>query len=90
MYTLPHTNLQNARAWRLKVAQREVYEVVQHSHSADVVPEGLKRWIGWAMRSRLEPFKRLARTLRTHFEGVIAGMQQGRSNAFVEAMNGLL
>jgi transposase len=42
------------------------------------------------MRSRLEPFKRLARTLRTHFEGVIAGMQQGRSNAFVEAMNGLM
>ena len=53
MYTLQHTNLQNARAWRLKVAQREVYEVVQHSHSEDVVGEGLKRWIGWAMRSRL-------------------------------------
>jgi transposase len=57
MYTLQHTNLQNARASHLKVAQREVYEVVQHSHSADVVPEGLKRWIGWAMRSRLEPFQ---------------------------------
>lgn len=29
-------------------------------------------------------------SLKTHFEGVIAGMQQGRSNAFVEALNGLL
>jgi len=42
------------------------------------------------MRSRLDPFKRLARTLKTHLEGVVAGMQQGHSNAFVEAMNGLM
>lgn len=90
MYTLQRTNLQSARAWRLKVGLREVYEAATQSHSEEVARTGLQRWISWAMRSRLEPFKRLARTLRTHFEGVIAGMQQGRSNAFVEAMNGLL
>jgi transposase len=90
MYSLQRTNLQSARAWRLKVALREVYEATAHSHSEEVARAGLQRWISWAMRSRLEPFKRLARTLRTHFEGVIAGMQQGRSNAFVEAMNGLM
>jgi transposase len=90
MYALQRTNLQSARAWRLKVALREVYEVVGHSHSQEAARTGLERWIAWAMRSRLQPFKRLARTLKTHFEGVIAGMQQGRSNAFVEAMNGLM
>ena len=90
MYALQRTNLQSARAWRLKVALREVYEVATHSHSQEVAKEGLLRWISWASRSRLEPFKRLARTLRTHLQGVIAGMQQGRSNAFVEAMNGLM
>lgn len=42
------------------------------------------------MRSGLEPFKRLGRTLQEHFEAVIEGMQQGRSNVFVEAMNGLM
>jgi len=46
--------------WRLKVALREVYEVVGHSHSQEVARTGLERWIAWAMRSRLEPFKRLA------------------------------
>lgn len=90
MYTLQRTNLQSARAWRLKVALAQVYEAAAHSHSPEVAHEGLKRWIDWATRSRLEPFKRLARTLKTHFEGVISGMQQGRSNAFVEAMNGLM
>jgi transposase len=90
MYSLQRTNLQSARAWRMKVALAQVYETAAQSHSLEVARTGLERWIGWAQRSRLEPFKRLARTLRTHFEGVIAGMQQGRSNAFVEAMNGLL
>ena len=90
MYSLQRTNLQSARAWRMKVALAQVYEAAAHSHCQEVARAGLQRWIGWAMRARLEPFKRLARTLKTHFEGVIAGMQQGRSNAFVEAMNGLM
>lgn len=51
---------------------------------------GLKRWLSWATRSRLEPFKKLARTLKSHVEGVINGMLDKRSNAYVEAMNGLL
>jgi transposase len=90
MYSLQRTNLQSARAWRMKVALAQVYEAAANSHSQEVAKQGLQSWIGWARRSRLEPFKRLARTLRAHFEGVIAGMQQGRSNAFVEAMNGLM
>jgi hypothetical protein len=50
----------------------------------------LKRWISWARRSRLDPFKRLATTLKQHFDSVIRGMLDNRSNAFVEAMNGVL
>jgi len=90
MYTLQRTNLQSARAWRMKVPLAQVHEAAAHSQSHEVAREGLERWIGWAMRSRLDPFKRLARTLRAHFERVIAGMQQGCSNAFVEAMIGLM
>ena len=44
----------------------------------------------WARRSRLDPFKRLATTLKEHFDGVVRGRLDHRSNAFVEAMNGLL
>ena len=90
MYSLQRTNLQSARAWRMKVALAQVYEAAAQSHSEAVARTGLERWIAWAIRSRLEPFKRLARTLKNHFEGVIAGVPQGRSNAFVEAMNGLM
>ncbi|WP_161936850.1 transposase, partial [Tepidimonas taiwanensis] len=50
----------------------------------------LRAWLSWARRCRLEPFKRLAKTLSERFDAVVRGMLDGRSNAYVEAMNGLL
>lgn len=37
-----------------------------------------------------EPFKKLAATLMERFEAVVRGMVDHRSDAFVEATNGLL
>ena len=52
MYTLQRTNLQSARAWRLKVALAQVYEAAAHCHSPELAREGLLGWIRWASRSR--------------------------------------
>ena len=90
MYALQRTHLKAARAWRMKNALRQVYEAAAKAQSEEVAKAGLKQWISWASRSRLEPFKRLAKTLKTHWDGVVAGMLQARTNAYVEAMNGLL
>ena len=90
MYALQRTHLKAARAWRMKTALRQVYEAAVPAQSPAVAQAGLRQWISWASRSRLEPFKRLVRTLRTHWDGVVAGMLQARTNAYVEAMNGLL
>lgn len=90
MYALQRTHLKAARAWRMKTALRQVYEAAAQAQSPEVARTGLKQWISWAQRSRLEPFKRLAKTLLNHWDGVVAGMLQSRTNAYVEAMNGLL
>ena len=90
MHALQRTQLKAARAWRMKTALRQVYEAAAQAQSDEVATTGLKQWISWASRSRLEPFKRLAKTLLTHWDGVVAGMLQARNNAYVEAMNGLL
>jgi transposase len=90
MYALQRTRLLAARAWRMKTALRKVYEAAAQAQSSEVAKTGLKQWISWAQRSRLEPFKRLAKTLLNHWDGVIAGMLQSRTNAYVQAMNGLL
>jgi transposase len=90
MHWLQRANLKTARAWRLKMALREVFANARAHNQAQVASAELKAWLSWARRSRLEPFKRLAATLKTHFDAVVRGMLDHRSNAFVEAMNGLM
>lgn len=90
MHTLQRSTLKSARAWRLKTALREVYAQAKQTNDPEVARTQLKAWLSWAKRSRLEPFKKLAQTIEKHLAGVLRGMLDGRSNAFVEAMNGLL
>jgi transposase len=90
MHWLQRANLKTARAWRLKMALRQVFADARGHNQAERASAELKAWLSWARRSRLEPFKRLAATLKTHFDAVVRGMLDHRSNAFVEAMNGLM
>jgi len=90
MHWLQRANLKTARAWRLKMGLREVFAQARRHNDSALAGADLKRWISWARRSRLDSFKRLGATLRTHFDAVVRGMLDHRSNAFVEAMNGLM
>ena len=87
---LQHSALKSARAWRLKMALREVYARARTHNDAEQAAGDLRAWLSWARRCRLEPFKHLAATIKQRFESVVRGMLDHRSNAFVEAMNGLL
>lgn len=90
MHWLQRANLKSTRAWRLKMGLRQVYAQARLHGDGATAALDLKRWIGWARRSRLASFKRLGATLAAHFDAVVRGMFEHRSNAFVEAMNGLL
>lgn len=90
MHWLQRSTLKSARAWRLKMALREVYARATAHNSIEQAASDLRAWLSWARRCRLEPFKKLAATLKERFDAVVRGMVDHRSNAFVEAMNGLL
>ena len=90
MHWLQRANLKSARAWRLKMALREVFANARSHNDPELASADLKDWISWARRSRLDSFKRLGATLRDHFSAVVRGMLDHRSNAFVEAMNGMM
>lgn len=47
-------------------------------------------WYRWARRSKLEPFKRVALTLREHFDKLLGFIRQGLSNGRVEGVNNKL
>jgi transposase len=84
MHWLQRSDLKTARAWRMK----ERYQEIHQQCRADESPEPLLRsWIAWARRSRLEPFKRLGKTLKAHLRGILAADRLGASNAVAENIN---
>ena len=90
MHWLQRSTLKSARAWRLKMALRAVYANAAAGNDKERASKEFKGWLSWARRCRLEPFKKLAKTLGEKFDAVVRGMLDSRSNAYVEAMNGLL
>ena len=82
MHWLQHSGLKRAPAWRLKRALREVHARAAASNDAQLARADLSAWLSWARRCRLEPFKKLARTLTARAEAVVRGMIDSRSNAF--------
>jgi len=71
------------RAYLLKGALCEILDTTD----VDVGRVKLINWIGWAQRSRLEPFKKLARTIKAHFEGILAYIPQRLNNGRTEGTN---
>ena len=50
----------------------------------------LKSWYGWAVRSRLEPFLKLAQTIKTHWQGIMGYYPNRVTSAAIEAINGVI
>ena len=46
--------------------------------------------MSWVRRGRLDPFRKLAKTISQRTDAIVRGMTDNRSNAFVESINGLL
>lgn len=88
MHWLSRMHLKTARAWRLKEALRDIYRCCRDIDSASMA---LTRWTSWARRCRLEPMKRLATTLKAHWDGVLHAFGAAhRHNGYVEAANSLI
>lgn len=85
--SLSSARLQTTRAWRLKESLRELFQTARNATEAGTL---LDAWHSWARRSRLEPFKRLANTLKEHRPGILRGFDSKLSNGYVEGFNSLV
>lgn len=47
----------------------------------------LREWLSWASRSRLKPFVKVGRTIRKHFDGILAYIEGRKTNGIVEGIN---
>ena len=76
------TNKRLYRAYLLKEQLRQIYRL-----PAGAAIALLDGWLAWARRCRLEPFRRLARTITEQRAGIVAAIEHRLSNARVEAIN---
>jgi transposase len=77
-------NLKTSRAWMHKENFREFW--AQQSRWEG---EGyFKQWYGGAIRSRLLPIKKVAKSLKEHLDGLLAYFGHRITNAATEALNG--
>ena len=81
---LQRDNKRLFRAYLLKDALVRVLDC----RSEWLAKQKLEEWIRWARRSRLEPFKRVAATIREHADGILAYVRSGLSNGRTEGLNG--
>jgi transposase len=75
------------RAYRLKESCRAIFS---GDLDADEVEELLDRLISQAQRSRLEPFVKLAKTLRDNRDGILAAIRLGINNGRAEGLNNVV
>jgi transposase len=81
---LPTTNKRLFRAYLLKHSLATLLD----GRQINVASRKLDEWIAWARRSRLGPFKRVAKTIRAHRDGILAYVRSGLSNGRTEGLNG--
>jgi len=81
---LMHSNSPLYRAYLLKEAMLGVL----NRRQINVARYKLEESLSWAARSRLEPFKKLARTIRKHMDGILEYVRTRLSNGRVEGFNG--
>lgn len=75
--------VKTARAWALK----ERGMLAWHRRSRAWARMTLERWYSWAIRSRLEPMKRVARMIKRHLAGIVNAIHHGVTNARAEGIN---
>ena len=80
---LRRRNLQTARAWAIK----EFFAALWKYRTRGWARKFWLRWYAWAIRSRLEPIKRVARMIKRHLDGVLNAVVSGKTNARSEGIN---
>jgi transposase len=80
---LKDSSLKTARAWRLKELWRTFRNCIDIEDGAAF----FKRWYRLAMTSKLEPVKRVARSMKEHLFGIVTFLKYGFCNALAEGIN---
>jgi transposase len=75
--------LKTSRAWAIKEMFRDFWT----SPTLEAGKEFFARWYAWAIRSRLEPIKKVARSFKAHLDNILTYFTHRITNAALEGLN---
>ena len=75
--------LKTSRAWAIKELFRDFWA----SETVEEGKEFFRHWYGWAVRSRLEPIKRVAKSFKGHLDNILTYFTHRITNAALEGLN---
>jgi len=78
--------LKTARAYLIKLALQDVYFATTREDAQG----RLKAWYSWAIRSQIDQVRKVAKTVKNHWNGILARFDSQLSNGYLEAVNGLI
>ncbi len=84
--TLVNATLKTARCWHLKELAMMMWETRDRAEAREI----FDGWYSWAIRSRLDPIKEVARMLKAHLDGVLNAIERGVTNARLEGINSVI
>lgn len=80
---LRNSVLKTARAWAVKELAMTLWGYVSRGWAR----RAWKRWLGWALRSRLQPVRTVARTIRKYLWGILNAIIYRVTNTTAEGFN---
>lgn len=75
--------LKTARAWAIKEYAMSLWHYISRAWAE----KGWLRWYSWAIRSRLEPIKKVARMIKKHLWGILNAVVLDANNGHAESTN---
>ena len=82
-YRLKTSSLKTARAWAMKEMNKKLWNY----RSRTWARKGWMRWLGWLDRSRLDPMKKVSKTIKNHLWGIMNAIILNVNNGPAESMN---
>ena len=80
---LRESTLKTARAWAIKELAMSLWHYVSKTWAR----KGWEQWLSWAVRSRLDPIKEVAKTIKAHLWGILNAVVLKVSNGPAEGLN---
>ena len=84
--SLRQSALKTARAYAIK----DTAESLWRPRKPREIYDDWMKWYGWAIRSRLQPIKKAAKTIKANLRGIINAIRLGATNARAEGLNSVI